>query len=138
MDIYYRAKETSTNNFVYGTPMCDTGDDDWWYMPLRGGDVPIDSNTIGMFTGSIDKNSVYIFDGDIVAIPSATSDRVCRFVVLYNNANQAFMYHRIMGNTNTYSEYGTYFGELRSSLEFCCDDLCVVGNIFDNPVSPCR
>jgi hypothetical protein len=83
MDIYYCAKETNTNNFVYGTPMCES-DDDWWYMPLRGGDVPIDSNTIGRFIGKTDKNGECIFEGDIVAIPSSICDIENKYVVLYS------------------------------------------------------
>jgi uncharacterized phage protein (TIGR01671 family) len=134
MDIYYRAKETSTNNFVYGTPMCEP-DDDWWYMPLRGGDVPIDSSTIGMFTGNTDKNGICIFEGDIVAIPSSISDIENKYVILYNNAYQAFMYHLIMGDGNTYSKYGDYFGNIRNNFDLCPDDLHVIGNIFDNPIS---
>ena len=134
MDIYYRAKETNTNNFVYGTPMREPGDDDWWYMPLRGGDVPIDSKTIGMFTGKTDKNGECIFEGDIVAIPSSISDIDYKYVILYNDANQAFMYYMIIG-TSTYTKYGEYFGNIRSNFDLCCDDLRVVGNIFDNPIT---
>jgi uncharacterized phage protein (TIGR01671 family) len=136
MDIYYRAKETSTNNFVYGTPMRDPGGDDRWYMPLIGGDVPIDSSTIGMFTGSTDKNGVNIFDGDIVAIPSSISDIEYKYVILYSNAYQAFMYHLIMGDDNIYTKYGNYFGQIRNNFDLYYNDLHIIGNIFDNPIAP--
>jgi hypothetical protein len=76
----------------------------------------VDPDTVGQFTGLVDKNGVKIFDGDIVKCETFV------YKVAYNDKRIAsFFLHRDV------DMYRHYFGKAMDS-----DDCEVIGNIYDN------
>lgn len=68
-EILFRAKDTSTNKWVYGflTHHCTKGRSRIFNADEQ--DVyDVFTNTIGQFTGELDVNGVQIFEGDIVSV----------------------------------------------------------------------
>lgn len=80
--------------------------------------------TVGQFTGLLDKNGNKIFEGDIVRRFNSKEQEVMRYTVKWNTDCCMFV---------LMSEY-TYLGEYDSDFTvFYGEDLEVVGNIHDNP-----
>ena len=80
--------------------------------------------TVGQFTGLLDKNGNKIFEGDIVRRFNSKEQEVMRYTVKWNTDCCMFV---------LMSEY-TYLGEYDSDFTvFYGQDLEVVGNIHDNP-----
>lgn len=80
--------------------------------------------TVGQYTGLLDKNGNKIFEGDIVRRFNSKEQEVMRYTVKWNTDCCMFV---------LMSEY-TYLGEYDSDFTvFYGEDLEVVGNIHDNP-----
>ena len=79
--------------------------------------------TVGQFTGLLDKNDKKIFEGDIVRRFNGRGQEVMRYAVKWNTDCCMFV---------MMSEY-TYLGEYDSDFTvFYGEDLEVVGNVHDN------
>ena len=104
---------------------CTRKDNKWFYGNLSqfdgGGcainDITVGPDTVGQFTGAIDRNGKEIYEGDIVLAKSAGEHRKCQVVYAEHSCNFIL-----------YTKIGPWFmrGEIDSMLE-------VIGNIHDNP-----
>lgn len=131
-EIKYRGKAVKTGEFVYGIPFQDGFDN--WCMSIKkgpGAGIQLIPETITISTGRKDKNNVEIFEGDIVKIPSAISDEVRKYVILYNENTMAFELHFIHEESNSFSYASNTFPSFFTSYEYCPGEIEVVGNIFD-------
>lgn len=135
-DILFRGKRLDNGKWMYGdyfkhdkVKVCLTTDDsktqhcimrdgfcDWGFEPPREYCV-VDPETVGQYTGSIDKNGKQIFEGDIVKgkVHLHGGYRVRKGVVAYVGFYNAFKL--IVGGDEK---------EIPSPCE-------VIGNIHDNP-----
>lgn len=130
-EIFFRAKRKDNGEWIFGSIVHQTdyyGDKcDRWFI-LEGDhtndydiDYPIEvqNETVGQFTGLVDKNGTKIFEGDILTNPD------------YPYHTTGAIYY---GRTNcsccdgVYGFYSKEYADLRNA-----DELTIIGNIYDNP-----
>jgi uncharacterized phage protein (TIGR01671 family) len=134
--IKFRAKELSSNNWVYGyyamrseeSPVPETNE--WYcehYILIDKGiqgfeEVEIDIKTLSQFTGILDKSNAEIYEGDFVS----TDLQRPHNKVIYKNGAFMFecyddnLYHDIFYSTSELEQSNYKYGK-------------VIGNIIDNP-----
>ena len=122
-EIKFRGKNKKNGEWFYGnlfdkdiygrTHICTT----------TKGCLDIDPNTIGQFTGLLDKNGNEIYEGDIVKTKGGWGG-----VVLWNSRSYFYI------KDNNYYEYEEPDLSPIGSL-LCCErkQLEIIGNIHDNP-----
>lgn len=122
-EIKFRGKNKKNGEWFYGnlfdkdtlgrTHICTT----------TKGCLDIDPNTIGQFTGLLDKNGKEIYEGDIVKTKGGWGG-----VVLWNSRGYFYI------KDNNYYEYEEPDLSPIGSL-LCCErkQLEIIGNIHDNP-----
>ena len=82
--------------------------------------VFVDPKTVGQYTGLTDKDSTKIFEGDIVRVVYNGNEHI--YQVVYDVTELDFK------ATNGREEYGNNFQH-----PTCCEEVEVIGNIYDNP-----
>ena len=123
--ILFRGKEIDTGKWVEGdycvyphtrfpcTPTIIVSNRGLWKP------VQIIPETVGQFTGLVDRNGVRIFEGDIVDHHVQRDILVCRGVINWDDKNAGFG-HKLRTMNPSLSLYD-------------CKAWEVVGNIYDNP-----
>ena len=86
---------------------------------------PVLSETVGQYTGLIDKNGKRIFEGDICKFKRFNDVHIGKVVFNVTTASFIMWYQPIVG---AYGEKAT-----QKMLLSVCDNIEVVGNIRDNP-----
>lgn len=127
-DILFRGKRTDTGEWVYGSLVYWPGDDEIGTIVvveskdeagfIFGEHIEVYLNTVGQYTGLVDKNGTKIFEGDILDLP--------RWYVAYSGD-----LHEGLGmNAGWYHVRDNFesWGELE-----CVEWHEILGNIHDNP-----
>jgi uncharacterized phage protein (TIGR01671 family) len=122
--IKFRAKTPHLSKWLYGNLITS---DDFEVAIIR--DVEscteqrVDADTVGQFTGLCDDNGHEIYEGDVLKVED--SDYYC--FVRWDIDFAAFVAVRFQHGSHLYCGY-TMLDELPSDTQ-----LCVIGNIHDNP-----
>jgi uncharacterized phage protein (TIGR01671 family) len=82
--------------------------------------MEIDSKTLCQFTGICDKNGKRVWESDVVWLVYNGEEHI--YQIVWDNSELDFK------ATNGEENYGSNFEYL-----LCCDEIEVIGNIFDNP-----
>ena len=93
----------------------------------------VDPETVGQFTGLLDKNSKEIYDGDVVKWDDCSNGRYWRFAVVVIYPDITFNCARIVqvGDILNSSADTFRFGSFMYKDTY--NHLMVIGNIHDNP-----
>lgn len=82
-------------------------------------------DTVGQYTGLTDKNGKKIFEGDIAQFKRFEDSYVGKIVFNQNTAGFEFWWNITVG---AYGEKATHKANLS-----VCDEIEIIGNIYDNP-----
>jgi len=114
-EILFRGKRLDNGQWVYGYYRCDSGKYHFIMSIDDYLDYRVDPDTVGEYTGAIDKNGKKIFEGDILYPISKRP-----YLVFWHEEDVKFT--------------------LKNSRDFClnfyqniADEYIVIGNIHDNP-----
>lgn len=119
-EIKFRGKDINTGVWRYGLYVyghggraCIEDIDDPWLIHA------VDENTVSEFTGCYDKNSVAIYEGDIVR-KRVHNGSIAKCPVVFDNG----CFNCLWSGPNPWSKY--LYSLIDSRIE-------VIGNIYDNP-----
>lgn len=114
-EILYRGKRLDNGEWVYGYYSCDSGKYHFIKSVDDYCDYRVDPDTVGEYSGAIDKNGKKIFEGDILYPISKRP-----YLVFWDEENVKFAF--------------------KNSRDFClnfyqniADEYIVIGNIHNNP-----
>lgn len=117
-EILFRAK-TISGNWVNGLL---ANKDDKWYISNKAGRpfaYEVRPETLCQFTGLCDKNGKRIWENDVVWLVCDGKEHI--YQIVWDNSELDFK------ATKGEENYGTNYEYL-----LCCDEIEVIGNIFDN------
>ena len=123
-EIKFRGKRKEGSEWLYGLPYKVNND---YYIQVEGGlNSPdyyrVDSNTIGQFTGLLDKNGKEIYEGDLLDCDPSPQLPENPIKVGWSNKYASFVLNK------SGWAYSHYFGEALNP-----EDCEIIGNIHDNP-----
>ena len=132
--IKYRSKRIDNGEWVQGylVPLKYRNKEQWWIMDhIRTGAVygnQIDPDTIGQFTGLLDRDGKEIFEGDIIEMHTKEwGDE--KFVIDYENSHLGAFSLCMYDELNDTLRFAGVFGKYGYEPFYCN----VIGNIYDNP-----
>lgn len=131
--IKFRGKKTTNDVWVYGSFVCSNDLDAAIYYQRGNGSVNsmdwvyVKPETVGQFTGLLDKNGKEIFEGDIIKMSTATyGDEIFRIGYEDSHIGAFCLYSDEQENM---SRFVSIFGGNYGYEPFYCE---VIGNIHNN------
>ena len=109
----YERKPVPEHHYILQERMTD------WGLPNQMVQIEVDPKTICQFTGLTDKNGKRIWESDVVWLVYNGEEHI--YQIVWDNSELDFK------ATNGEENYGSNFEYL-----LCCDEIEVIGNIFDN------
>lgn len=121
--IKFRAQDIASNKWLYGDIRHHKND---VCIFEQGGNIgeQVKPETIGQYTGLVDRNGKEIYEGDII---SSKKHPQIKHLIFYNEKQGKFM-AGFNGNTNIYD-----FGVCGVDIPAWMAEKEVIGNIHDNP-----
>ena len=123
-EILFRAKRIDTGEWIYGDLIKHSIIDPFTYIaigvgykidnPEIGKAIKVLPNTVGQFTGMMDKNGNRIFEGDIYSM----GEKNILYVVIFDKSQ--FIGKQVRNRS-------------LAGLEYWKSDIEIIGNIHDNP-----
>ena len=117
-EIKFRGKDRRIGKWYYGNLYVDEIHGRTYIRTHKPGCLDVDPETVGQFTGLMDKNGAEIYEGDIVQCGTF------RYEVIYEGSR--FASFALKRKEDTFLHY---FGEAMESAE--CE---VISNIHDNTI----
>lgn len=119
--IKFRGKETSKpNRWMIGHYYEENGASFIWVKgEMKNWPIEVDAETVGQFTGLLDKNGKEIYEGDIILLGK---NKTYTAQIVYRN-----------DSLRIYSVGGYFIGDLYYIRQCGIDNCKVIGNIHDNP-----
>lgn len=142
-EILFRAKSSQSWCYGYVHKDYESPMPNKWRLTTAYGDVKvINSDTIGEWTGLLDKNNVMIFEGDIITFEDVCCeggsgyeypdewavDAMNRAEIIIRNGCVCF--GKELFETSAYEDIHFYYPNLNEWFAECAE---VIGNIHDNP-----
>lgn len=136
-EILFRGKRKDSGEWIYGVPITDKATNNVYIITSTAGaslkseinnmcatGFRIICNTIGQYTGLIDKNGTRIFEGDIIKISNAYDE--CDYSI-----SEVYGFNGVLCVDCPTADYDfNALGFLDDDNEFIFE---VIGNIHDNP-----
>ena len=116
-EILFRGKRPYTGEWVYGSFVLVNRFS--FIMAAGNGMVEVVPETVGQYTGLVDRNGKRIFEGDVADHHTQGNILVCRGVINWDDKNAGFA-HKLISINPSLSLHN-------------CKAWAVVGNIHDNP-----
>lgn len=113
--IKFRGKSCSDGDWFYGNLYDQDKDGRTHICGLERGCLNIDPNTVGQFTGLLDKNGNEIYEGDIIHL----GDPKITYVILWIDCGL---------KAKQIGAYGSFCG-----VTYWAETMTILGNIHDNP-----
>lgn len=124
-EILFKAKRIDNGEWVEGCLVIDHSRSnlfEYRMQPVESGTLyapPINPETLCQFTGLCDKNGKRIWENDVVWLVCDGKEHI--YQIIWDNSELDFK------ATKGEENYGTNYEYL-----ICCDEIEVIGNIFDN------
>jgi uncharacterized phage protein (TIGR01671 family) len=129
--IKFRGKRIDNREFIEGN-LIQRGNK-YFIIPIKDSDElegdQVRPETVGQFTGLLDKNGRDVFEGDILK-----TDTQMEFIIEAINGGLQMYHSRYKGEKyNELIAEPTCNPQTASYINQCCE---VIGNIHDNPIEP--
>lgn len=133
-EIKFRAQRTDTKEFVYGYyHEVEAEGVGYSYIFWQGNAIPVRADSVGQFTGLLDKNGKEIYEGDVIKWDDMSKGKYWRFAVVEMHPDILFNckfineVNGIKNSANYIFRFGNFiYKDTHNHIE-------IIGNIYENP-----